>query len=192
MTFPGWSIRHGIASMCSPRPGRAGSGAGASGSPAAWIGKGAEQAGSESDAGEAGRGGLVAGTALVAGRGWRPSTGYGWASPKTTRVAEGPGQRGRRVQERDRSGHESAPRANPAVPMRMCLDGADVGRLRALRPLRDVELHALVVLQAAEAVGRDRGEVREDVLAAVVRRDEAETLVGVEPFDRTGGHRSPL
>src|SRR5207249_5581912 len=65
---------------------------------------------------------------------------------------------------------------------------ADVLRLRALAALRDVELHPLVLLQAAEAGGRDGREVGEHVSAAVVGRDETEALVCVEPFHRTGGH----
>ena len=55
--------------------------------------------------------------------------------------------------------------------------------LRALLALRDVELDALVFVQAAVAVGLDRGEVDEDVLAPAIDADEPETLVRVEPLD---------
>ena len=49
----------------------------------------------------------------------------------------------------------------------------------------DVELHALPLGQAAvPAVVGQRGEVHEQVGAAVVRRDEAEALAVVEPRDR--------
>src|SRR4051794_7895559 len=62
------------------------------------------------------------------------------------------------------------------------LERADVLRLRALLALRDVELHALVLLQRLVALPLDRAEVAEDVGAAVVLRDEAEALLRVEPL----------
>src|SRR4051812_18197598 len=65
---------------------------------------------------------------------------------------------------------------------------ADVLRLRALLALRDFELHALVLLEAAETAGRDRGEVGEDVGAAAILADEAEALVAVEPLHSTCNH----
>src|SRR4051812_12666367 len=65
---------------------------------------------------------------------------------------------------------------------------ADVLRLRALGALRDVVLHSLVLLEGAETLSHDGGEMRENVLAAVILGDEAETLVRVEPFDGTGSH----
>ncbi len=49
-----------------------------------------------------------------------------------------------------------------------------------------VERHALVFRQAAEAIGLDVLEVREDVGAAGIRSDEAEALGIVEPFDYAG------
>src|SRR5690349_528464 len=58
---------------------------------------------------------------------------------------------------------------------------ADVLRLRTFLALGDVEFHPLVLIKAAEAARRDRGEVGEDVGAAAVLGDEAEALVGVEP-----------
>src|SRR3954467_13496629 len=61
-------------------------------------------------------------------------------------------------------------------------DGANVRRLGALLALGDVELHTLVLVQRAVAVGLDGGEVDEDVGSAAVRRDEAEALLAVEPL----------
>ena len=62
-------------------------------------------------------------------------------------------------------------------------EGADVRGLRATVTLRDVELDALVLLQVAETLAADGGEVREEVGASIVGGDEAEALVAVEPLD---------
>src|SRR4051794_23453371 len=62
------------------------------------------------------------------------------------------------------------------------LERTDVLRLRALLALGDVELHPLVLVQAAVAVCLDRRVVDEDVSAATVRGDEAEALFAVEPL----------
>src|SRR4051794_4655182 len=80
--------------------------------------------------------------------------------------------------------------AEPAgPPLAECgSERADVLRLRALLALGDVELHLLILVEAAEAARRDRGEVSEDVGAAVVRADKAEALVGVEPLHGTCSH----
>src|SRR6266536_2177827 len=64
----------------------------------------------------------------------------------------------------------------------------DVGRLRALLTLGDLELDPLVLVERPVAAGGDRRVVREHVGAAVVGRDEAEALVRVEPLDRTDSH----
>src|SRR5262245_43182476 len=61
-------------------------------------------------------------------------------------------------------------------------EDADLLRLRALLTLRDLELHALTVLQRFVAIHVDRGEVDEDVLPSV-DRDEAIALLAVEPLD---------
>src|SRR3954452_23315481 len=45
--------------------------------------------------------------------------------------------------------------------------------------------------QRLEAAGVDAGVVDEEVLATVVRRDEAEALVVVEPLDGSGCHVIP-
>src|SRR4051794_16075625 len=65
---------------------------------------------------------------------------------------------------------------------------ADVRGLRALLALGNLELDPLVLVQAAVPRGLDRGEVGEDVRAAVVRGDEAEALVRVEPLHNAGNH----
>src|SRR5919107_3192940 len=65
---------------------------------------------------------------------------------------------------------------------------ADVRGLRALLSLGHLELDPLVLVQAAVARGLDRGEVGEDVGAAVVRGDEPEALVRVEPLHYARNH----
>src|SRR6476646_1608095 len=65
---------------------------------------------------------------------------------------------------------------------------ADVLRLRALRALGDVELDLLVLVQRLVAVGLDGRVVHEDVVAAVLLRNEAETLLGVEPLHGALSH----
>src|SRR3954453_3198079 len=67
-------------------------------------------------------------------------------------------------------------------------DGTNVLRLGALGTLGDVELDLLVLVQRLVAVGLDRRVVHEDVVAAVLLRDEAETLLGVEPLDSALSH----
>src|SRR5665811_1270687 len=66
-------------------------------------------------------------------------------------------------------------------------DGADVLGLFTLATGRNVELDALTLFKRTVSVALDRGEVNEDVVAALTR-DEAETLVGVEPLDGAGCH----
>jgi predicted ABC-type transport system involved in lysophospholipase L1 biosynthesis ATPase subunit len=68
--------------------------------------------------------------------------------------------------------------------------GADAGGLRALRALGDLELHVLVLLQAAEAVAVDLGVVHEDV-RPVGAGDEAVALLRVEPLDGSLCHVAP-
>src|SRR4051794_41325059 len=67
-------------------------------------------------------------------------------------------------------------------------DGADVLRLRALRALRDVELDLLVLVEGLVALRLDGRVVHEDVVAAVLLRNEAEALLGVEPLDGALSH----
>src|SRR3954470_23672687 len=67
-------------------------------------------------------------------------------------------------------------------------DGANVLRLRALGALRDVELDLLVLVQGLVALGLDRRVVHEDVVAAVLLRNEAEALLRVEPLNSALSH----
>jgi len=61
------------------------------------------------------------------------------------------------------------------------LDGLDVLRLPALRPLYDIELDLLTFLQAAKTVGLDGGEVNENVLA-ILAAEKTITLGIVKPL----------
>src|SRR5690606_4724400 len=76
---------------------------------------------------------------------------------------------------------------------RFCVVGsgeADVRGLRSLLALRDLELNALALFEAAVARRVDGRGVREDVLSAVVGGDEAETLFGIEPLHGSSGHET--
>src|ERR1700683_3680339 len=68
--------------------------------------------------------------------------------------------------------------------------GADVSGLRALRALGHLELHVLVLLEAAEAVAVNLGVVHEDV-RSVGAGDEAVALLRVEPLDGSLCHVAP-
>src|SRR5207245_7842074 len=61
-------------------------------------------------------------------------------------------------------------------------DGYDVPSLGALLALARLELDARALGERLEALGLDRAEVDEHVLAALVRGDEAVPLRAVEPF----------
>src|SRR5213595_1896092 len=81
----------------------------------------------------------------------------------------------------------------PVGPAHMCagqkgLEPLDVDCLRALgaRLLLIGDLRALG--QRAVALGGDRGVVDEEVAAALVRRDEAESLLVAEPLDCSCWH----
>jgi hypothetical protein len=66
------------------------------------------------------------------------------------------------------------------------LERLDLNGLRALRPgLRSYETRA-PSRERAEAVALDRGVVHEQIRARLVRRDEAEALLVVEPLDGSG------
>src|ERR1044072_9714351 len=67
-------------------------------------------------------------------------------------------------------------------------EGADVLRLRALGALRDVELDLLVLVEGLVALRLDGRVVHEDVVAAVLLRNEAEALLGVEPLHGALSH----
>jgi hypothetical protein len=60
--------------------------------------------------------------------------------------------------------------------------GPDLRRLGALLALRHFEFHALGFGQGLEPGALDFAEVGEEVLAAVVRGNEAEALAFVEPL----------
>src|SRR2546430_15445492 len=99
---------------------------------------------------------------------------------------------------RRRDGHDAGPAprgAGPAfIPWRASpaggSGGADAGCLRALRALGYLELHVLVLLQAAEAVSVNLGVVHEDV-RSVGAGDEAVALLRVEPLDGSLCHVAP-
>src|SRR5215470_6621760 len=69
---------------------------------------------------------------------------------------------------------------------------ANLLRLWALLALGDLELNPLVLLQSAVAARLDRAEVHEHIGSATVHGDEAEALLGVEPFDGSLRHLSLL
>lgn len=52
--------------------------------------------------------------------------------------------------------------------------------------------HFVTLIQAAEASSFDRGDVHENILAAVVRLNEAETLRWIEPLNGTYSHVADL
>src|SRR5688572_5804288 len=72
--------------------------------------------------------------------------------------------------------------------MTLRLYGADLRRGGTLLALRDVELDGLSLFEGLEAAALDFAVVREEVLAAVFRRDETETLRIVEPLDSAFAH----
>jgi hypothetical protein len=68
------------------------------------------------------------------------------------------------------------------------LDRLDVRCLFALRTRGHVERDALVLLQGLEALALDSREVSEQIFAAFVRGDKAETLGVIEPFNDASCH----
>src|SRR5919202_235748 len=68
------------------------------------------------------------------------------------------------------------------------LQRGDVDGLRALVSRLGVVADAGALGERLEALGVDARVVDEEVLARVVRRDEAVALVVVEPLDGSGGH----
>src|SRR6187551_3042492 len=67
-------------------------------------------------------------------------------------------------------------------------ESPDVLRLGALGALGDVELNLLVLVEGLVALRLNRRVVHEDVVAAVLLRNEAETLLGVEPLHGALSH----
>src|ERR671918_2610135 len=66
---------------------------------------------------------------------------------------------------------------------RLSAERSDLGGLRTLLTLLDVERHALTLVEALVSVGLDRGVVHEHVRAATVGSEEAVALLAVEPLD---------
>jgi hypothetical protein len=64
----------------------------------------------------------------------------------------------------------------------------DVGGLLALGTLGDFKLDPLAFLQGFEATHLDCGEVRKQIFAAVVWRNESKTFSVVKPFHNTCCH----
>lgn len=64
----------------------------------------------------------------------------------------------------------------------------DVGRLLSLWALNDLEADLLAFLEGLETGHVDRGEVRKQIIAAVVWSDKTKTLCIVEPFNNSGCH----
>src|SRR5688572_30208988 len=79
-----------------------------------------------------------------------------------------------------------------AVRVGRSLDRLDVDGLRPLVAGLGVERDARALSQRLEAAGVDAGVVDEEVLAALVRGDEAEALVVAEPLDGSGSHEMSL
>jgi hypothetical protein len=75
-------------------------------------------------------------------------------------------------------------------PQRQESGGLNVGRLLALRPLGYFEGNLLAFLEGFEAVHVDGGEVREQIFAAIVGRDETIALRVIKPFDGTSCHKN--
>ena len=73
---------------------------------------------------------------------------------------------------------------------RTLVQGLDIGRLVALGAGGDVKGNLLVFLECLETTALNRGEVREEILAAAVRSNKSETLSVVKPFHSTCGHYS--
>src|SRR5258706_11558527 len=70
----------------------------------------------------------------------------------------------------------------------MTSNGANTRSRRTLLALRRLELDRLAFLQRLVAVHLDLTVVREEVLAAILRRDESKTLRIVEPLDSAFAH----
>src|SRR6185503_7207147 len=69
-------------------------------------------------------------------------------------------------------------------------DGLDVGRLLTLRALRHLEGYFLAFFERFEPAHLNGGEVRKEIFAPVIRRNEAIAFCVVEPFNRTSCHTS--
>src|SRR5215216_6025498 len=74
---------------------------------------------------------------------------------------------------------------------RLRLDALDVRGVEPLRTALDLELHHLTLGERLEAFHRDRGEVDEHVLSALLL-NEAIALGVIEPLHLASGHTSCL
>jgi hypothetical protein len=74
------------------------------------------------------------------------------------------------------------------VPVWFFLERLDVVRLQTLRAALHLKLDFLPFLESLEAGHLNRGVMREQVLAALARGDEAEAFGVVEPLYGTGCH----
>ena len=76
--------------------------------------------------------------------------------------------------------------------MKLCLktdlDRLQVGGKRTITTACQIVADFLAFIQAVHSSLLDGGDVNEYVLTAIIRLDEAETLLGVEPFYGTGSH----
>src|SRR5687768_12997503 len=77
-------------------------------------------------------------------------------------------------------------------PIVVALQRLDRSCLQSLLTARDLVAHALLFLQRLVAAALDLGKMREDLLAAVVGSDEAESLCIVEPLHGTSCHATLL
>jgi len=66
--------------------------------------------------------------------------------------------------------------------------GPNVRCLLAFSTRRRRVFHSLTFLKRFESVTRDLGVMNEQILAAIIRSDEAKTLLFIEPLDRSSCH----
>jgi hypothetical protein len=84
---------------------------------------------------------------------------------------------------------KKTPLGSGVFHIRVCLSSLDVGSLLAFRALRDFELNFLTFFEGLETVHVDRGEVCEQIFAAVIWSDEAKTFGIIEPLNCTCCHK---
>src|SRR5690606_11116078 len=107
----------------------------------------------------------------------------------TSRRKDGRGRRGSAWPRASEKRRAEAPIAEDPSRGVTVSGGNDVLGLRALLALGDVEGHLLALVQLAVAAGGDDVRVvGEDVGAAAVLLDEAESLFRVEPLHGAGSH----
>ena len=86
-------------------------------------------------------------------------------------------------------GRKKTPLGSGDFYIRVCLSSLDVGSLLAFRALRDFELDFLTFFEGLKTVHVDCGEMREQILAAVIWSDEAKTFGIIEPLNSTCCHK---